>query len=97
LLNNPHQAFRIIQESIDSITSMRGRLGALQRAQIEANMDSMRDAIIIESDARSNIADTHFASEVSELTRQQLLMQTSVAVLQQSGQTRQLLLSLLQG
>jgi flagellin-like hook-associated protein FlgL len=96
LLKNTHQAFKIVQESEIQIASMRGRLGALQRSQIDVSMDHMRDAINIASDVRSNIADVDFASESTEFARQQLLMQASVSVLQQSGQMRQLLLTLLQ-
>jgi len=96
LLKDTHQAFRIIQEAEIQVTSMRGRLGALQRTQIDMSMDHMRDAVNIGSEARSKIADADFASESTELARQQLLMQASVTVLQQSGQTRQLLLTLLQ-
>jgi len=75
---------------------MRGRLGSIQRSQIEMYRDNMTDAISITSEARSNIADVNFATESSELARQQLLMQASVAVLQQSGETKRLMLSLLQ-
>ena len=96
LLKDTHRAFRIVQEAEVQIASMRGRLGALQRAQIDVGMDHMGDLISIGSEYRSGIADTDFAAESSELSRQQLLMQASVAVLQQSGQVRQLLLSLLQ-
>ena len=96
LLKNTSQAFRIVEEATVQIAAMRGRLGALQRTQVEMNMDNMRDAINIESEARSNMADVDFAAESSEFARQQLLMQTSVAVLQQSSQIKQLLLSLLQ-
>ena len=96
LLKDTKQAFRIIQEAEIQVASTRGRLGALQKAQIEMSMAHMSDVITIESEARSKIADADFASGVSELSRQQLLMQASVSVLQQSGQTRQLLLSLLQ-
>ena len=96
LLNAPHRAFSIITETIGYVNAIRGRLGALQRTQIEVGMEHMGDAITIETDARSVIADVNFASESSELARQQLLMQSAVAVLQQSGQTKQLLLSLLQ-
>ncbi|MCL2004994.1 MAG: hypothetical protein FWG73_02410 [Planctomycetaceae bacterium] len=96
LLNNPHRAFRILEEAQVQVTAMRGRLGAIQRSQIERNMDNLRDAITIETDARSKIADADFAMESSNLTRQQLLFQSSVSVLQQSSQTRQMLLSLLQ-
>ena len=60
------------------------------------SMDHMQDAITIESEARSKIADADFASESSNFARQQLLMQSSVTILQQSGQMKQLLLSLLQ-
>ena len=96
LLKDTKQAFRIIEEAEIQVASTRGRLGALQRAQIEMSMAHMSDTITIETEARSKIADADFASGTSELARQQLLMQASVAVLQQSGQTRQLLLSLLQ-
>jgi len=96
LLKDTHRAFNIVTETIEYVNAIRGRLGALQRTQIEMGMDHMNDAITIETDARSVIADVNFASESSEFARQQLLMQSAVAVLQQSGQTQQLLLSLLQ-
>ena len=89
-------AFRIIEEATIQVTAMRGRLGAIQRAQIEMNMAHMTDAITIETEARSKIADVDFSAESSELARQQLLMQSAVSVLQQSGQMKQLMLSLLQ-
>ena len=96
LLTDTKRAFRIIEEAEIQIASTRGRLGSLQRAQIEMSMAHMSDAINIETEARSNIADVDFAAGASELARHQLLMQASVSVLQQSGQTRQALLSLLQ-
>ena len=97
LLNDSKRAFRIIEESEIIIASMRGRLGAIQSSQIEKYMDNMQDAISIASESRSEIADVDFAAESSEFARQQLLMQTSVTVLQQSAQMKQLMLSLLQG
>ena len=97
LLKNTAQAFRILEEAEVQITSMRGRLGALQRTRIEVSMGHMTDAMTIGEDARSRIADIDFAAESSNFARQQLLMQSSVTVLQQSGQMKQLLLSLLQG
>jgi flagellin-like hook-associated protein FlgL len=59
-------------------------------------MAHMTDAISIETEARSKIADVDFPAESSEFARQQLLMQSAVTVLQQSGQMRQLMLTLLQ-
>ena len=97
LLKDTKTAYRIIQETTVQITSLRGRLGAIQKAQIEMNMEHLVDMISIETEARSQIADVDFASESSEFSRQQLLMQSAVTVLQQSGQMKQLMLSLLQG
>jgi hypothetical protein len=96
LLKDSHRAFLIIEEVEVQIAALRGRLGTLQRTQIDKSMEHMTDAITIESEARSNIADVEFASASTEFARQQLLMQTSVTVLQQSGQMRGMLLSLLQ-
>jgi flagellin-like hook-associated protein FlgL len=97
LLKDTATAFRIVMESMDQVNAMRGRLGSLHRSQVDMNMENMRDAINIETDARSQIADVEFAKESSEFARQQLLMQSAVTVLQQSSQMKQLLLSLLQG
>jgi flagellin-like hook-associated protein FlgL len=96
LLKDTNTAFRIIQEATVQITAMRGRLGAIQRSQVETNLDHLTDLITIETEARSNIADVEFTAESTEFARQQLLMQSAVTVLQQSGQMKQLLLSLLQ-
>jgi flagellin-like hook-associated protein FlgL len=96
LLKDTKTAFRIVQEAAVQITALRGRLGAIQRSQVEMNMEHLTDLITIESEARSNIADVDFATESTEFARQQLLMQSAVTVLQQSGQMKQLMLSLLQ-
>ena len=96
LLKDTHRAFRIIEEAEVQVATLRGRLGSLQRNQVDMAMDHMTDVISIESDARSTIADAEFAAESTEFARQQLLMQASVSVLQQSSQIKQLLLSLLQ-
>jgi flagellin-like hook-associated protein FlgL len=95
LLKDTSRAFHIIEESMVELTITRGRLGALQRSRIETSMEHMTDAVNIASEARSTIADVEFASESSEFARQQLLMQTSISVLQQSSQMKQMLLSLL--
>ncbi|HEY0924772.1 flagellin, partial [Rheinheimera pacifica] len=48
------------------------------------------------SGARSRIRDTDFAKETAELTRTQILQQTSTTVLAQANQRPQAALSLLQ-
>lgn len=97
LLTDTKMAFKIVDEVTSQVALLRGRIGAFQKTQIEANKENMTDAIEIETGARSEIADADFAEEASNMARLQLLMQSNITVLQQSMQSRQLLLSLLQG
>jgi flagellin-like hook-associated protein FlgL len=90
-------AFRIVEEVTAEISELRSRLGAFQKNRIEPNIDNITDAIEIETSAMSDIVDTDFAVESSELLRQQLLMQSNITALQMSMQSRQMLLSLLTG
>ena len=48
------------------------------------------------SAARSRIMDADFAAETAEMTRSQILQQSGVAMLAQSNQLPQMVLSLLQ-
>ncbi|MDR2755795.1 MAG: hypothetical protein LBC20_08830 [Planctomycetaceae bacterium] len=96
LLTDTATAFKIVEEVTTEVSAIRGRLGAFQKNQIQANMQNMLDAVEIETTARSEIVDTDFALESSAFARQQLLLQSSISVLQQNGQNAQLLLGLLQ-
>ena len=97
LLTDTNTAFRIVEEVTEAVSSLRGRLGAFQRNQVEANMENMIDAMEIETNAWSEVKDTDFAATSSELMRLQLLMESNVTVLKYPNQNARLLLSLLQG
>ncbi|MDR0391888.1 MAG: hypothetical protein LBH59_08275, partial [Planctomycetaceae bacterium] len=90
LKNNVNAAFRIIEEVTVEVSDLRSRLGAFQKSRLEPNTDNLSDAIEIETGAMSDIVDTDFALESSELLRQQLLMQSNISVLQMSMQSRQM-------
>lgn len=96
LTTDTSTAYQIVEEAIAQVSGLRARLGAFQSYRLETNMDNLLDAIEIETGARSTIIDTDFALESSNMARQQLLMQSNITVLQQSSQSAQLLLSLLQ-
>jgi flagellin-like hook-associated protein FlgL len=96
LLTDTATAFKIVEDVTAEVSAIRGRLGAFQKNQIQANMQNMQDAIEIETTAYSEIVDTDFAVESSAFARQQLLLQSGISVLQQNGQNTQLLLGLLQ-
>ncbi|MGE3314031.1 MAG: flagellin [Planctomycetaceae bacterium] len=85
----------IIQESIDRVSNLRGRLGALQKNVIETNVSVLGVALENIAEARSQIIDTDFAEETANLTRAQILSQSGLSVLGIANQNPSNVLSLL--
>ena len=95
LTNDPTQAGAIVEEAINQVTSLRGRLGAFQRTTLDTNANALNDTLVNLSEAESAIRDADFAEETAELTRSQILVQSGTAVLQIANQNPQNVLSLL--
>jgi len=95
LANDPNRAARIVEEAIDQITSLRGRLGAFQRTLLETNRNALSDTLVNLTEAESQIRDTDFAAETAALTRAQILVQSGTVVLQVANQNPQNVLALL--
>ncbi|HCK41853.1 MAG TPA: flagellin [Planctomycetaceae bacterium] len=93
--NNLDVAASIVQEAIDEVTSLRGRLGAFQRATLETNKQALNDTLVNLTEAESSIRDADFASESAALTRSQILVQSGITVLQIANQNPQNVLALL--
>jgi len=87
----------VIDQAIDDVTTLRSELGAFQANTLESGANNLRMTLENTVAAESLIRDTDFADEIAEFTKQQILQQTSVAVLQNANQVPQLALSLLQG
>lgn len=85
----------IIEESISEVTSLRGRLGALQKNVIDTNIATLGVALESISEARSQVVDTDFASETAQMTKAQILSQSGLAVLGIANQAPSQVLSLL--
>lgn len=85
----------IIEESINRVSTLRGRLGAVQKNVIETNVSSLGVALENISEARSQIVDTDFAVETANLTKAQILNQAGISVLSIANQNPQQVLSLL--
>lgn len=96
LSNNPTDAARIVEEAIDQVTSLRGRLGAFQRTTLETNKNALGDTLVNLQDAESAIRDADFAEETANLTRAQILVQSGTRVLAIANQNPQNVLALLQ-
>ena len=88
------KALAIIDSAISGIDSQRADLGAVQNRMnfTISNLGNIQSNV---TDARSRIQDVDFASETAQLTKQQILSQTSSAMLAQANQIPQTALSLL--
>jgi flagellin-like hook-associated protein FlgL len=95
LSTDTNKAFRIIEESLLAITSIRGRLGTMQKATLETNINVLTDTLSALTEAESQIRDTDFAEETSNLTRAQILVQANMNTLGIANQIPNYMLSLL--
>lgn len=86
----------IVSKSINQVSTLRGRLGAFEKYTLGATISNLGVAYENISAANSNIADTDFAAETSNLTREQILQQASTTVLTQANSAPQAALTLLQ-
>ena len=95
LATDPTSAANIVEEAINQVTSLRGRLGAFQRTTLETNKNALNDTLTNLSEAESAVRDADFAVETAELTRSQILVQSGTRVLAIANQNPQNVLALL--
>ncbi len=95
LTADPTGAAAIVDEAINKVTSLRGRLGAFQRTTLETNIASLNDTVTNLTQAQSQIRDADFAKETAALTRAQVLVQSGTQVLSIANQSPQNVLALL--
>lgn len=92
---NLNNASRILETAIDEVSQIRGRLGAFERNVLDANIRSLSISLENITASESVIRDADFAKETSELTRAQILSQTSTSVLALANASAQNVLQLL--
>lgn len=85
-----------IDAAIAAVDGKRADMGAVQN-RFQATIRNLTNISENVAGARARIRDTDFAKETAELTRAQILQQTSQTVLAQANQRPQAALSLLQG
>ncbi len=84
----------VVDDALVRVNSIRADLGAMQnRLQSTINNLAISDENL--SAANSRIRDTDFAEEVSEMTKNNILMQSGISVLGQANSTNQSALKLL--
>lgn len=90
-------ALKLIDQSIYEVTNMRGKLGAFQKNTLETNLNNLRYSQENLVAAESSLRDVDMAKEMSQFTKQQILLSSGVAMLGQANQTPKSVLSLLNG
>lgn len=85
----------IVTQAIQDVSVLRGRLGAFQKNVLGSTINSLNVALENVSSSESAIRDTDFASETSNLTRNQILVQAATSILSTANQSPQAVLKLL--
>jgi flagellin len=89
-------AIQSLDESIDSVNTMRSDLGAFVN-RLEHGINNLMVSNTNQQSAESLIRDVDFAYETTQFTRNQILLQSGTAMLAQSNMIPQTVLSLLGG
>jgi flagellin len=89
-------AQRIVRTALAQIATLRGRLGSFERNTLDTTANSLAVQYENVTAAESTIRDTDFAAETSNLTRQQILVQSATNVLRLANAQPQQVLALLQ-
>ncbi len=85
-----------VDKLIEAVDTQRAALGAIQN-RMESTVRNQSSIAENESDARSRIRDTDFASETAALTQNQIIQQASQTILMQANQRPTIALSMLGG
>ncbi|HEX6886351.1 MAG TPA: flagellin [Planctomycetota bacterium] len=93
---NAQAALDVIDSAVDTVSNLRGDLGAAQN-RMTSTVRSIANAAENLSAAESRIRDVDVAAETADLTRNSILQQAAVSVLAQANVQPQIALSLLQG
>ncbi|WP_413482713.1 FliC/FljB family flagellin [Morganella psychrotolerans] len=83
-----------LDEALKTVDTYRSKLGAFQN-RMQSTVNNLNNSVNNLSAARSRIQDADFATEVSNMSRGQILQQAGTAVLAQANQVPQGVLSLL--
>jgi len=86
----------VIDQAISKVSSCRSKVGAYQN-RLDATLESLTIQEENLSASLSELRDADIAKEAAELTKQQILQQSSAALLSQANSNPQIALQLLQG
>ena len=88
-------SLQIIDKAIKEVAANRGYMGAFQRNTLESNLNYLRIAHENVMNSESVIRDADMAEEMTKFTRNQILIESSTAMLAQANQMPMAILKLL--
>jgi flagellin len=89
------KALSTLDTAIDSVSSIRGELGAVQN-RLSYTTNNLSSIVTNTEGAKGRIMDADFAVETSKLAKTQILSQAATSMLAQANQSKQGILALLQ-
>jgi len=90
-------ALTTIANAIDSVSTLRGKLGAFQANELESQGRSLATTRENIAASESAIRDTDFGAEMAEFSTAQILVQSATSFLAQANSLPQNVLSLIRG
>ena len=88
-------AIEQLDKALEEVSTAQAKLGAIQN-RLSHNIDNLSKSSMLTEQSVGRIVDADFATETSELSKQQILNQAAVSMLAQANQSKQSVLSLLQ-
>ena len=90
-----NDAIALVDAAINEVTSLRATLGAFQKNTLESNLAALRVTAENLRASESTIRDVDISEEITEFTRNQILLSAGVSVLAQANAIPQTVLQLL--
>ena len=88
-------SIRVIDKALEEINSFRGRMGAFQANNLESNLSYLRTARENVIGSESVVRDADMAGEMMQFTRNQIMVDSSTAMLAQANQQPWMVLGLI--
>jgi len=88
-------SIRVLDRALEEVSATRAEFGAFQKNNLESNLNYLRIAHENVMSSESVLRDADMAEEMTQFTKNQIMMQSSTAMLAQANQRPQNVLSLL--
>jgi len=89
------RAVETLDKALEEVSTAQAKLGAIQN-RLTHNIDNLSKGSMLTEQSVGRIVDADFATETSELSKQQILAQAATSMLAQANQSKQSVLALLQ-